>query len=282
MLETFLKTLVPDSYDRITVAERRTAMEAALARSTLRAGRWFESGSWSHGTSLKGHSDVDFMARATGPRPDRPSSALASLKTTLSGSHWAITSLRISSPTVKIGFYSAPNFEVVPAWLAKTVGGDEVFWIPGPDDSWAESAPAAHLRFVTQQNDRLSKKVKPLARLLKAWKVYTGAPVSSFYLEMRVAEYAKNERFIHYHTDLLLLMHRLIDYGVRSMNDPTGLVSRINAVSSEDNRRTTLRLLRAAVNHLELARDLERTAEGPRYREAMRALFGPSFPYPTR
>ncbi|WP_104526463.1 hypothetical protein [Blastococcus atacamensis] len=76
------------------------------------------------------------------------------------------------------------------------MGDDDVFWIPGPGDQWVESAPGAHLRFVNEQNDRLNKRVKPLARLLKAWKVYAGAPVSSTYLEMRAAEYAQSEKTI--------------------------------------------------------------------------------------
>jgi hypothetical protein len=53
------------------------------------------------------------------------------------------------------------------AWHYDTVGEDKVFLIPGPGDQWVESAPQAHLRFVDQQNDRLSERVKPLVRLLK-------------------------------------------------------------------------------------------------------------------
>ena len=52
-------------------------------------------------------------------------------------------------------------------------------------------------------------------------------------------------------------MRSLINVEVRSMNDPTGLVSRINAVSSEDNRRKTLRLLQEAEKDLAEAYDLD-------------------------
>ena len=143
------------------------------------------------------------------------------------------------------------------AWHYDTVGEDKVFLIPGPGDQWVESAPQAHLRFVDQQNDRLSKRVKPLVRLLKQWKAHTGAPVSSSYLEMRAAEYAKGETSIFYRLDLRWLMRSLINVEVRSMNDPIGLVSRINAVSSEDNRRKTLRLLQEAEKDLAEAYDLD-------------------------
>jgi tRNA nucleotidyltransferase (CCA-adding enzyme) len=116
LVDEYVKTLAPAGYDRSTVAERRQEMEKALSNSTLDADYWFESGSWSHGTALKGHSDVDFMAWASGTRPQRPSTALSTLKTALSGSYWAITGLRVSSPTVKVQFLTAPHFEVVPAW----------------------------------------------------------------------------------------------------------------------------------------------------------------------
>jgi hypothetical protein len=283
MVDDYVQTLVPAQYDRSKVGKRRPGMEAAVAGSSLEGGGWFESGSWAHGTALKGHSDVDFMIPASGSRPVRSSSALSTLKAALKGSNWEIWDLGISSPTVKVRFMSAPHFEVVPAWYCKTVRGDKVYWIPAPGDGWAESAPGAHLRFVSEQNDRLGKRVKPLARLLKQWKVHAGAPVSSFYLEMRTAEYAKGENSIFYHLDLKLLMSRLIDCGLRSMNDPTGLVSRISGVSSEENRGKALRLLREAKGHLDAAYELDGKpglVEKLRYLHHMKAVFG-EFPCPT-
>lgn len=283
MVDAYVSTLVPAQYDRLTVATRHSSMEARVARSTLVGGRWFESGSWTHGTSLKGVSDVDFIVPVSGPRPTRSSSALAALKSALLGSRWDIWDLRVSSPTVKVRFMTAPHFEVVPAWHFKTVRNDKVYWIPAPGDGWAESAPSAHLRFVNTQNDRLGKRVKPLARLLKQWKVHASAPVSSFYLEMRTAEYAKGESSLYHHLDLRILMGRLIQYELRDMNDPTGLVSRINAVSSEENRRKSLRLLREAKAHLDAAYEVDGkpgTVDKMRYWMHMKAVFG-DFPYPT-
>jgi len=282
LLNEYVKTLTPAPYDKSTVAERHQQMEKVLDESRMDAGLWFESGSWNHGTALTGHSDVDYMAWASGPRPLRPSTALTTLKTDLTGSHWAITSLRVSSPSVKVGFVSAPHFEVVPAWLSHTVGEDRVFLIPGPGDEWTESAPSAHLRFVSEQNDRLSKRVKPLVRLLKQWKVHSGAPVSSFYLEMRTAEYAKSETVIYYHQDLMYLMRSLIRSEVRNMNDPTRLVTRINSVSSEESRRTTLRLLKEAEKKVSEAYDIDGDSDQRyRYWDLMTQVFGPDFPYPT-
>lgn len=280
-VDEYVKALTPTAYDKTVVADRRKKMEQAVGVSVLDAGSWFESGSWSHGTALKGHSDVDYMAWASGKRPTYPSSALASLKSALTGSHWSISDLRISSPTVKVKFHAAPHFEVVPAWYKSSIGRYNVYLIPGPGNQWVESAPRAHMDFVIEQNNRLGGKVKQLARLLKQWKVYTGAPVSSFYLEMRVAEYAKNEKSIFYHLDLMFLVDRLISYELRDMNDPTGMVNRINAVSSDDNRRTALKLLKEASGNLRAAYAVNGQAgKEIEYWMCMSSVFGPSFPIP--
>lgn len=218
-LDAFASSLVPPALDRTTVSERRTAIEAAVKANTASVGL-VESGSWSHGTSLKGYSDVDYMSFIPGTsRPVLPSTALSGLKQAVTGAHWAITELRISSPTVKITFYQPPHFEIVPAYYKGEEQEIAVFRIPGPSDEWIESIPIAHNAFVSDVNDRLGKKVKPLVRLVKAWKYNKGVPVSSFYLEMRTVKYASGESSIIYDIDLRAVFNQLIAAEMRSMND---------------------------------------------------------------
>ncbi len=79
-----------------------------------------------------------------------------------------------------------------------------------------------------------------------------------------------------------MIMGRLINQELRSMNDPAGVVSRIRAVSSEENRRQTLRLLEAAKDHLDRAYDVDSIPgrQGD-YWVHMHDVFGTSFPWPT-
>jgi len=58
-LVEFATNLAPIAYDRTEVANRRVAIEKALGASSLAVVSMFESGSWSHGTGVKTHSDVD-------------------------------------------------------------------------------------------------------------------------------------------------------------------------------------------------------------------------------
>lgn len=280
-LDEYAGTLAPAAYDRAEASTRRKVIEAALYSSSLRVTSMFESGSWTHGTSIAAKSDVDYMAVATGRRPMWPSSALASAKTAVEGCDWKITGVRVSSPVIGITYYRQPDFEVAPAWYKEQVSGFDVYWIGGRGDEWVLSAPGAHLAYVSRQNDRLSKKVKPLIRLLKAWKHNAGAPVSSFYLEMRTAEYAAGESVIIYDIDLLRVMNTIVAADARDMNDPARIVGRIPACASDDKRRSTLRMLRTAVSDLRDADAARAAGDREQYWLAMRRVFGSEYPWPT-
>ncbi|UOY01635.1 SMODS domain-containing nucleotidyltransferase [Blastococcus sp. PRF04-17] len=281
-LAAYAQSLAPPPYDRATASRRRAPIEGALGRSTLRVTRMFESGSWSHGTAIKAKSDVDYMAAATGTRPTYPSSALATARTAISLCDPSIATARVSSPVVQVAYYTPPNFEIAPAWFkGRSPGGYDVYWIGGRGDEWVQSAPAAHLAYVDRQNDRLGKKVKPLVRLLKAWKHHAGAPVSSFYLEMRTAEHAAGEASIVYEIDLISVIRTIVEMGARDMNDPQHIVGRIPACSSDEKRRQTVRLLENAWRSLFTASQARARGDRAAYWHAMCAVFGSDYPWPT-
>lgn len=279
-LESYANSLVPPTYDRTEASARRSVVQEALRRSTLAVNSMFESGSWSHGTAIKAKSDVDYMAVATGNRPIRPSTALTTAKVAISDCDWKITSVAVSSPVVQVRYYAPPNFEIAPAWYKGETEGWDVYWIGGRGDEWVESAPAAHLAYVSRQNDRLGKKVKPLVRLLKAWKYNVGAPVSSFYLEMRAAEHAAGESIIVYEYDLRSVMRKIITADARDMNDLAHIVGRIPACSSDEKRRSTVRLLNSAVSSLDKAVAARERGDQSDYWVAMRDVFGSDYPWP--
>lgn len=280
-LADYAARLAPAAYDRTEAGARRKVVQDALLTSSLRVTSMFESGSWTHGTSIKAHSDVDYMVVATGTRPLLPSSALAIAKATVNGCDWKINGVKVSSPIVAITYYTQPNFEVAPAWYKERVGGVSVYWIAGRGDEWVLSAPGAHLAYVSEQNDRLGKKVKPLIRLMKAWKYHVGAPVSSFYLEMRTAEYAKGESSIVYDIDLRGVMNTIASFGARDMNDPAGVVGRVPACASDEKRKKTLSMLRSAYSALNDADAAKTRGDRHAYWLAMREVFGGDYPWPS-
>lgn len=280
-LSVYAGSLAPAGYDRTEASARRSVVQGALRNSSLRVTSMFESGSWTHGTSIKAKSDVDYMAVATGRRPFWPSSALDTAKTAVKGCDWKIKDVRVSSPVIGITYYTQPDFEVAPAWFKERIGGFDVYWIAGRQDEWVLSAPGAHLAYVSQQNDRLGKKVKPLVRLLKAWKHNVGAPVSSFYLEMRTAEYASGETLIVYDIDLRNVISSMVTAGARDMNDPAHIVGRIPACASGEKRRRTLGMLSTALSSLRTADEARAAGDRQAYWLAMRNVFGSDYPWPA-
>lgn len=278
-LAVFAGSLTTPAPDRTIVADRREIVSGLL----VSAGVWkmFESGSFSHGTAVPVHSDVDYMARTDLDRkPTLPTTALRRVREALEPSP-SVRSVRVSSPAVKVEFWSPPHFEIAPAFFQGVSGGDDVFHIAGPNDEWVLSAPAAHNRYVTAQNDRLGKKAKPLVRLLKAWKYHTGAPISSTYLELSTAKYLSTEASVLYSVDVPAMLRRMIDAELAPMNDPLGIVERIRACSSEENRLAALDGMRRALTSLAKADEAETAGNAGIYWSHMADLFGYGFPYPN-
>lgn len=278
-LNDYVTDLVPTSWDRDMVRERKASIIARLTSSGFSVLGQYEAGSFAHGTGVRGHSDVDVMVRfAADTRPLLPSSTLNRMKSALESLGWGYSTV-VSSPVVRISSWSGPDFEVAPAFLNSSSGSIDVVKIPGRADEWVLSAPTVHNALVNTQNARLSAKVKPLVRLIKMWKYAHSLPVSSFYLEMRVAEYCRGENSILYGIDMIRVMAKLVDTELRDMNDPSGITGRIPACASEAKRLKTLASARSALGHL---RDAEayRTA-GDRYNwwKAMSDVL-PEVPYP--
>ena len=63
---------------------------------------------------------------------------------------------------------------------------------------------------MAKQDKRLAGKLKPLIRLVKAWKFYNKVPIT-FYLELRVTKYAEGRTAIVYDLDIRNILKLLHD-----------------------------------------------------------------------
>lgn len=164
---------------------RRASIDGRLDRDYVVS--TFETGSLTHGTGLWLYSDVDYFVRFYGEMPS-PATALQRIRSAMV-SLYPTTSIRVSSPAVKLSFSTGVSVELVPAYAT---GVPEMYRIPDPTDSsrWMLSAPQKHLAYVNEAQRR-QPETKKVARLLKLWKAKRRVPVSSFYLEMRTAQYMK-------------------------------------------------------------------------------------------
>lgn len=230
----FHTRLTPTSIESEAAQRHRASMEACLKRN-FGLYRFFRSGSFGNGTSISGYSDVDYFAWLPYDSVSSSSSkALTQVRDALN-IRFPRTGVRVNCPAVKVpfGLLAKENTEVVPAiYHGDTDDGYDIYAIPNCQDGWMQSSPDAHNSYVTSVNKSQSGKVKPLIRFIKAWKYYQNVPISSFYLELRVAKYAAEQPAIIYDLDVQWMLARLHRDGLARMQDPMGVSGYINPCST--------------------------------------------------
>jgi hypothetical protein len=173
------------------------------------------------------------------------------------------------------------RWEVIPGYYLRSSGDHAIYSIPAPAGGWMETAPTAHLAYVTEVNRSPSGGAKGLARLMKTWKYAntSGAKVSSFYLEMRAAQrMARESSFIPY-LDFAYMIRNLANNGLAEMNDPTGITGRFRATSTENYRSSAVALLTADAKRFADAIELEKAGRrGEAFAKLAYVFVGTNFP----
>ncbi len=220
----FLAKLTPLSGETAAATRHRRSIEQCI-RTHFGLNRFWRTGSFGNGTSISGYSDVDYMASIpTKKLKQNSTTSLTELRNALAA-RFPNTGVRSACPAVVVPFgtYRKETTEVTPAdWVAKS-GDYPVYEIPDCDAGWMKSSPDAHNSYVREIDKSLSNKVRPLVRFIKAWKYFRDVPISSFYLELRVAKYASGESLILYATDVEFLFRELKRVGLAKIQDPMGV-----------------------------------------------------------
>lgn len=251
--DAYLSTMPPSPTAVTAASKHRESVKSAL--EDLGLSRFFQTGSFSHGTGVHPYSDVDYLASFNSVQPRSSDSALTNVKSRLQD-RFPSTTVKVRRPAVVIEFAGGTEtYEVVPAWVKRVEDDDIVYAIPGASSGWIESAPDVHISYVNDCNKAVGGgKAKGLARLIKAWKYERSVPLSSFYLEMQAARYAKNNQPVIYSWDLLGVLKALRANDLAAMNDPSGRVGRIYAASSQSSKDEALSKLDTAIARAERAR----------------------------
>jgi len=240
--------------------KRHRASIKACLESNFGMNRFFRTGSIGNGTNVSGYSDTDYFAGI--PRSNltnNSTSTLRKVKEALRKRFPTTEGIHISAPAVVVPFGTAKSetTEIIPADYIKTEHSVNIYEIPDGEGRWMKASPMAHNRYVTNINSRLSYKVKPLVRFIKAWKFYRNAPILSFYLEMRVAKYASEEKAIIYSIDIKNIFKWLLEIQLASMLDPTGVSGHIEPCISETQKQDALSKLETAYTRANNAREAE-------------------------
>ena len=221
---TFLSKLTPTSTETAAAKSHRASIEACL-KANFGLTRFFRTGSFGNGTSISGYSDVDYFAVIPTEKLKADSRVtLTSVKNILAN-RFPNTGVRVTTPTVLVpfGIAKSESTEVAPCDYVKYKNGFNVYDIADGSGEWFNSSPDAHNYYVREIDKKHNGKVKNLIRLIKAWKYYQNVPISSFYIELRVAEFCKDESTILYEYDIKTIFSRLLGNNLAKLQDPMGI-----------------------------------------------------------
>src|SRR6266508_4336815 len=259
----FHSWLTPTAGETAAAKRHRASIEACL-KSNFEITRFFRTGSFGNGTSIRGRSDVDYFASI--PNRYLTQNCDSTLKKVWRAldDRFPDTGIGIRTPAVWVPFGedASESTDVVPAeYLGKNDDGYMIYDIADRSGGWMQTSPDAHTAYVSDINTKLSGKLKPLIRFVKAWKYYKNVPLYSFYLEMKVARYASDESSIVYSIDLKRIFRLLANEELSAMQDPTGVSGYIYPCFSEAMKDDALSKIDTALSRAEKACEAENDEE---------------------
>lgn len=271
-----LKATAPES----EAARRHRASIEACLKSNFGLKRFVRIGSFGNGTSISGYSDVDYLASIpTSQLKQSSSSSLIRVRNALDA-RFPRTGVRVNNPAVAVpfGIYMSEHTEVVPADYIEEIDGFKIYEIADGSGGWMRISPDSHNDYVARVDRKHSGRVKPLIRFVKAWKCLRNVPISSFYLEMRVAKYADSEAAIVFDIDVQRVLCSLWDHQLARLQDPTGFSGYISACKTDVQRQDALSKLSTAVARAEKARQATNGGKIAEAFEWWRLVYDNAFP----
>ncbi len=255
----FLNKLTPSDYESDAAKLHRASIEQCI-KSNFGLQRFWRTGSFGNGTSISGHSDVDYMASIpTSSLHENSSTSLTKIRAALD-KRFPRTGVRTSCPAVVVPFGrdAKETTEITPADSMGTANGFNTYDIPDCKGGWTKASPDAHNDYVRSIDNNLSHKLKPLIRFIKAWKYFRNVPISSFYLELRVAKYAAGEDSIFYSIDVERVFAHLDRIELAQIRDPMGISGYISPCKSETDLSNARTKVSTALSRAQKARAAER------------------------
>lgn len=258
----FHAKLTPSSGETAAAKKHRESIKQCI-RARFGLNRYWRIGSFGNGTSISGFSDIDYMASIPSDKLKQNSTtSLTDLRNALA-ERFPYTGVHSACPAVVVPFGTdkKETTDVTPADRLSTSGRYPVYEIPDCKGGWMKSSPDAHNDYVGKIDRSLSNKVKPLVRFVKAWKYYRNVPISSFYLELRIAKYASGESSILYAFDVERVFRELQRIGLARIQDPVGVSGYVSPCRTEAQLNVAKSKLATAVKRAAKAKAAEKSGE---------------------
>ncbi len=162
----FLLRLTPLGGESEAAKNHRASIESCL-KSTFEILRFFRTGSFGNGTSIRSYSDVDYFASMPTENVKQDSqSTLRDVRDALAA-RFPATGVVVRTPAVLVPFGkdASESTEVVPADLASYNGGKQIYDIPNRSGGWMKSSPNTHNSYVAEVNSKLDEPPRVFRRL---------------------------------------------------------------------------------------------------------------------
>lgn len=247
--------LTPTGGESEAAKHHRYSIEECLKKN-FKITRFFRTGSFGNGTSIRGYSDVDYFASIPLVNLSYSSNVILRKVWRALNSRFPNTGIKIRTPAVFLPFGKdvSESTEVVPSFFFfNNDNGNSIYTIADRNGGWIISSPDAHNAYVSEIDKRLGNKVKPLIRFLKAWKYYWKVPISSFYIELQVTKYASAHEIIIYSIDIKNIFKQLLECRLAAMQDPMGVSGYIYPCTSDSNKLHALIKLKIALGRAQKA-----------------------------
>lgn len=230
--EILIERLKHSESETESAASHRRSIENRL-KLDFEMIRMFRSGSYGHGTSLKSISDIDYFAVIPAKKLKADSSvSLRKLKESLAD-RFPNTGVYVDSPAVVVPFANGTQrHEIIPADYVGSENGHSIYEIPDRAGGWMRSSPSAHNSWVNTTNNAHNRKLKQLIRLVKYWNYVKSVGLRSFYIELRVTQFAMNESALIYKYDMRGALSHLSSKELSAMQDPKGISGYVYPCSS--------------------------------------------------
>jgi hypothetical protein len=217
--EAFAAQLRPKP-DEVEGATRLVARMAEGFRSAGSVLRLVETGSYAHGTAVRGESLFDVFVVLSGAKPKSLARSLELLQATLPALPAAIATLQADS--VVLEQVGAPGVRLIPAYEATgssaAVTGADLLWVPDVAHRWVRQRPSAREVLLSRIDDG---SLRGLVRLLLAWKHRQSIGVSSYYLETAAIRQALQQPSFSPLWDLCWLWEQLATDALMPLPDLT-------------------------------------------------------------
>ena len=159
--DILLSWVTPSETETAKAASHRASIEACL-KANFGMTRFFRAGSFGHGTSIRGYSDVDYFAVIpTANLKSDSASTLRQVKEALAA-RFPSTEVYVDSPAVAVQFGTEKweRHEITPVDFLSSSGSLNIYDMPDRYGGWMKSSPIGLNAYTNIQNDRLSKKAK--------------------------------------------------------------------------------------------------------------------------